>query len=253
MEARAAVGDEDFEWAKLARFKRVVDHSLDVIREALKIGRLGVSFSGGKDSTCTLALVREVDPSAPAAFFDSGCELDSTLALVREVGAQTIHPRLTMLELARYSGWWGYANPVDRGCPFDAKCILIQEPSETFVVKHRLRVLAIGMRAEESGSRAVHLKTRGELYEGADRTWYSNPVARWDLRDVWAFIASRGLAYNAAYDRMTAAGVPRESQRVAGALGERGSGWGRHAILRAAHPEVWARLVMEFPGLSVSS
>jgi 3'-phosphoadenosine 5'-phosphosulfate sulfotransferase (PAPS reductase)/FAD synthetase len=247
----SAIRPEDYAWAQLKKHRLRVERAIDAIRRASEVGRIGASFSGGKDSTVVAHLVRSVVPDAPLAFFNSGDELPDTLEMVRAYGAEAIAPRLTMREMARYSGWWGYAEPVDRDCPFDAKRILIEEPSETFVVRRGLRVICHGVRAEESGNRARHIGARGELYQGADRTWYCMPIARWSLEDVWAYIASHRLRYHSAYDAMSAAGVPRESQRVAGLLGERGSGWGRHALLRMHAPEAWGRLVAEFPRLGL--
>lgn len=249
-EAGSALRPEDFVNARLAAFRSRVDRSLDVIRRAAEIGAVGVSFSGGKDSTVSLDLVRQVLPDAPAAFFDSGAELDGTREMVERAGAETVHPRLTMLDMARYAGWWGYASPVDPDSEFDAKQVLIQEPSETFVVKRGLRVVVHGVRASESHGRAMHVGSRGELYRGRDGTWYCMPLARWSLTDVWAYIASRGLRYHRAYDALSAAGIPREGQRVSGALGERGSGFGRHEALRIVEPETWRRLAVEFPSLA---
>lgn len=246
----SALRAEDRVWATLAIHKRRVEAALDVIRRAAAIGPIGVSYSGGKDSQCIVDLVRQVVPDAPIAFFDSGCELPSTYKMVAHVGAETIAPRMTMQEMARYAGWWDYATPVDYGCEFDAKRVVIEEPSEAFVVRRGLRVICHGVRAAESGGRRKHVAMRGPLYQGADRTWYCMPLARWETADVWAYIASRGLRYNAAYDAMTDARVERESQRVSTLLGDRGSGWGRHAILRQFAPEQWRALVAEFPGLA---
>ena len=251
--AGSAVRREDFVHAQSAAFKRRVNASLDVIRRASEVGAVGVSFSGGKDSTVCVALVRDVLSIAPIAFFDSGAELSETYEMVRHVGALTIAPRLTMLDMARYAGWWGYARPVDSDCQFDAKRVLIDEPSETFVVRERLRVITHGVRAQESHARAMHTASRGELYRGRDGTWYCMPLARWSLADVWAYIATRGLRYHRAYDLLSDAGVPREGQRVSGALGERGSGWGRHGQLRLVDPDVWRRLVVEFPQIGLTS
>jgi phosphoadenosine phosphosulfate reductase len=245
----AALRREDLVWAKTARFRKQVERAQSAIRRALEIGALGVSYSSGKDSSALLHLVREIDPEVPAAFFDSGAELQSTYDLVRAMGIEIVAPRMTMFDMARYAGWWGYADPVDPGCPFDAKRVVIEEPSEAFVVRRRLRVLAYGLRAGESRQRAKHAGARGELFEGADRTWYCQPIAYWSTADVWAYIASREIQYNVAYDRMSEAGVERESQRVATLLGERGAGWGRHAIMRAAEPERFREIAREFPGL----
>lgn len=248
-----AVRPEDFVWAKLDVHRRRVDAAREAVEKAAAIGPVGVSFSGGKDSTVTLHLVRSIVPDAPAALFDSGDELPDTHEMARAVGAELVKPRLTMREMARYAGWWGYADPVDPGCPFDAKRILVGEPSETFVVKHGLRVIAYGLRAEESGSRALHVRARGTLFQGRDRTWYCMPLARWTLQDVWAYIATHDLRYHAAYDAMADAGIAREHQRVSGLLGERGSGHGRHALLRRYAPAQWEAISREFPGLRLKS
>lgn len=245
----SAITSADLAWASTARFARQVDRAREAVERAIKIGRIGISYSGGKDSTVLLHVVRSVVPAAPAAFYDSGCELASTYELVRAMGVTIVAPRMSMLDMARYAGWWDCADPVDKGCPFDAKRVLIEEPAEAFVVRERLRVIAYGLRAGESNARAKSAHARGELFEGADRTWYSQPLAYWSTQDVWAYIASRGLPYNAAYDRMTEARVDRASQRVATLLGARGSGWGRHAIMRAAEPERFRELAREFPGL----
>lgn len=246
----SALRREDLIWARTRIFARRVDGALAAVRRATEIGPVGICYSAGKDSTVVLDLVRRVVPDAPAAFFDSGAELPDTMAMVSASGAEIIPSRMTMQEMARYAGWWDYAVPVDVGVHFDAKMVVIAEPAETFVVRRRLRCLAYGLRAEESGGRALHVRARGTLFQAADRTWYCMPIARWKLADVWSYIASRELPYNAAYDAMTDARIPRDAQRVATLLGERGSGWGRHALLRRFAPDVWQRLVAEFPGLA---
>jgi phosphoadenosine phosphosulfate reductase len=255
--ARPALRREDYAWARTDLHRRRVDAALDVIRRAATEHQpIGVSFSGGKDSTCLLDLVRRVVPDAPAAFFDSGCELASTYKIVQRLGVDIIHPRLSALDMARYAGWWGYADPVDPDCPFAVGEVLVVEPSETFVVKRRLRSIAYGVRGEESGGRAQHVRVRAKLgfiWQARDRTWYAMPLARWELRDVWAYIASRELDYNAAYDRMTEARIAREDQRVSTLLGSSGTGFGRFAFLRRAEPERWEELTREFPALRALS
>lgn len=249
----AALKPEDLVWAQTEVFARKVARSLDGIREASGHGKVGVCFSGGKDSTVALHLVRQVVPDARSAFFDSGCELRSTYDLVDALGVEIIWPRYSILEMARYAGWWERAGAVDRGCPFNAKLVLIEEPAEGFVVRNGLRVEVTGLRAEESGARKKGAKARGMLYLGKDRTWRCDPLSWWTLQDVWAYIASRKLEYNASYDRMTEAGIEREHQRVSTLLGDRGSGVGRHSFLRRAEPARWAELVREFPGLARDS
>lgn len=194
-----------------------------------------------------LDLVRSIDSEAPAAFFDSGAELRSTYEIVRFYGVETIHPRLTFQEMARYVGKWGYPEPVDPDCTYNFGNVLVKEPGETFVVRNRLRVAALGLRRDESPGRRMNALSRGELYQGDDRTWYCCPLAFWTVDDIWAYISARGLQYNRAYDRLSEIGVPREKQRISTLLGDRAEGVGKYALLKRIEPETFNRLAAEFP------
>lgn len=243
----SAVTRADLVHARLGAFGRRVERALDSIARAAEIGRIGVSFSGGKDSTVTLDLVRRVCPDAPAAFFDSGSEYQSAVDLAKQLGVIDQRPRLSLLELSRYSGWWGYPDPVDAGCDWDAKGILIDEPSEVFVCRQRLSVIALGLRGAESRGRSWNAKVRGDLYQSRDRTWRLCPLATWSTEDVWAYIASRALPYCAAYDRMTALGIERDRQRVGPLLSHDATWAGAQQIARMVEPDTFARLAAEFP------
>jgi phosphoadenosine phosphosulfate reductase len=245
----SAISDADRLRAATPDFKRVVARSLEAIEKAAKIGRVGVSFSGGKDSLVTLDLVRQVIPDAPAAIFDSGCEMPETLDLCAYYRVDIIHPRYTYPEMARYSGWFGASDPVDPDCAFPVKHILIEEPAETFVVTRKLAVEAIGLRAKESSARMVNACTRGLLWQGKDRTWRLMPVSFWSTDDVWAYIASRGLRYHPVYDRMAQSRIPREEQRLGCSLGVINMEGGRFATMKRVAPEHFARLATEFPQL----
>lgn len=249
----SAVGPADRLHARTSLYQRRVARALDIIREALTKGALGVSFSGGKDSLVTLDLVRQVIPDTPAALFDSGCELAATHALAADYGVQVIRPRLTAVEMARYAGWWGYPDPVDRDCPFQLKAVIIDEPSETFVVSRRLRAIAIGLRSEESAARRMNRRAHGTLYQGRDRTWYCTPIADWTADDVWAYIASRDLRYHPAYDVMTTLGIPRARARLGMLLGATAEALGSFALLRRIEPQTFARLAAEFPDIRNAS
>lgn len=248
-----AVTAGDAARARLERFSRLEAEALAVVARAAEIGPVGVSFSGGKDSTVVLDLVRRALPGAAAALFHSGAEMKDTLVLAEHYGVEIVHPRMTFADMARYSGWWGYEHPTDPGCAFAVKTVLVEEPSEAFVVKRGLRVIAMGLRGEESHGREMNRILRGELYESRDRTWHLCPIARWTVDDVWAYIAARALRYHAAYDTMTQLGVPRHEQRIGTLLGDKGEGRGSYALLRKVDRDLWASLASEFPLIRRSS
>lgn len=247
--ARRAVDAMDKLHAELPEFRVLMERSLAAVREAAGIGWIGVSFSGGKDSLVSLHLVRSVVPDAPAALFDSGCEMAETLELARHYGVEIITPRMTFPEMARYSGWWGYRPAVDLDCPFNVRLVIIDEPAEAFVVKHGLRVQALGLRAEESKGRAMNAASRGMLYQKKDRTWNLCPVAFWSADDIWAYIAAHDLSYHPCYDAMSRLGIARRDQRLGASLGAINLQAGRLAMLRRIAPGHFAALASEFPGL----
>lgn len=239
----------DFARARLRGFQARVAKALGVIEEAAKKGRIGISFSGGKDSLVVLDLVRRVVPDAPAAFFDSGCEYRWTYETVARFGAKVIKPQMSLLEMCRYGGYWGYATPVDAAAEFDFFAFLVSEPSARFVAEEGLSVIALGLRGQESSGRRASANARGELYYvQSEGVWHLCPLAHWTFDDVWAYIADRGLDYNEVYDRMAQAGIPRENWRVSTLLGMTGAAtMGRYSFLRRVDPEAFYRLAAEFP------
>lgn len=230
-------------------FRDRVAESIKVIEEAATRGRVGVAFSGGKDSTALLHLVRSVIPDAPAALYDSGVEMPETLDLARHYGAQIIQPRLNFLDVARYNGAWGHADPVDASCNFNLQLLLIDEPGEAFVVRNRLTVCALGLRAQESRARERNAAARGMLYQGDDRTWYLCPLQNWSTADVWAYIDTYRLRYHPVYDAMQRLGLPADQQRLGMSMGTIAVAQGRMAVMRRCAPAHFARLVADFPGL----
>lgn len=234
--------------ALLPVFQRRVERALETIREAATLGRIGVAFSGGKDSTVLLDLVRQVMPAAPAAFYDSGCEYPWTYDLVEAYGVETVYPERPHLDMLRAGGYWGRVATEDPDLTFDFLRVLVQEPSERWRRQQELAVVAIGLRAQESKGRYLSAKRRGDLYQLTSGLWHLCPLAWWTDADVWAYIASRGLAYNDAYDRMAACGFERRSWRVSTLLGSSGAYTDqRYTTLRSIWPDGWAALVAEFP------
>lgn len=248
-----AIRAEDLVHSRTLAYRRRVEQARRVVEQACGIGKIGVSWSGGKDSTVLLHLIRTVVPDAPAALFDSGVEMPATLELARALGVIVIEPRLSAREIGRYCGWWGAVDPVDKGCPFDAKAVLIEEPAEVFVVRWRLSVLGVGLRAEESRARRWVQKTRGPLFQGRDRTWYLMPLLPWRSEDVWAYIAAHDLTYHPAYDAMAQMGLPRDRWRIGMALDATPEALGSLAVLRRVAPDWFAALAAEFPGLRESA
>jgi len=247
-----AISPGDLAHARTAAFQRRAERARQVISQAADLGRLGISYSGGKDSTVVLHLVREIVPDAPAAFYDSGLEYPGTYEMDQYYGVETIRPEMSLADMCRYGGYWGHPNPTDPEAEFDFFSFLVAEPSWRFITKYGLRVMTMGLRAQESKGRQLSAQRRGELYYIKVRDmWHCCPLAVWTEDDVWAYIASRGLRYNPAYDKMAQLGIPRQRWRVGMLLGLVRPGLeDRYAWLRRMEPEIWNRLIREFPRIA---
>lgn len=246
----SAVRWGDHAHARLPAFQRRVEAALAAVKDAAVIGKIAVSFSGGKDSTVLLDLVRRVVPDAHAAFFDSGLEYPDTYEIVAHYGVDVVQPQMSLPEMFRHGGYWGYRTPVDAEAEFDFFAFLVGEPSQRYVLTHGIAVEAIGLRAEESAGRRIGLLRKGgPLYfvKGRD-IWHLCPLAKWRTADIWAYLASRGIRYNAVYDKMAACGIDRSEWRVSTLLGISGlQRNARIATIRRIAPDVYWRLAEEFP------
>lgn len=249
-----AISPSDRLWATRPQFKRRVDTALELIEQATQHGTVGIAYSAGKDSTVLFDLIRQVIPDAPAAHFDSGAEYTWTYDLVRELGVETIKPEMSIIELARYAragGYWDKETGDDTYRPVDYDAFLIYEPFARFAEKYNLGAVGLGLRGQESYGRMMNVRTHGDLYYAKyNDMWHLCPLAHWKTEDIWAYIASRNLAYNKAYDLMAQHRIPRESWRVSTLLSYEGATkGGRFSTLRQIDPERFYALAEEFPDI----
>lgn len=69
-------------------------------------GSVAVSFSGGKDSSVLLWLVRSVYPDVPAVFCHTGLEYPEVVRLVKSISnCHIMRPKLTFKEIITKYGW----------------------------------------------------------------------------------------------------------------------------------------------------
>ena len=64
-----------------------------------------VSFSGGKDSTVLLDLVRKVIPDVPAVFSNTGLEYPEIQTFARNQGAEFVRPKIIALNKGTVNGY----------------------------------------------------------------------------------------------------------------------------------------------------
>jgi phosphoadenosine phosphosulfate reductase len=79
-----------------------------------------------------------------------------------------------------------------------------------------------GVRGAESATRRLSVATHGV---STSRT--CRPLARWDARDVWAYLHEHDLPVHPAYACSMGGMLDRDHLRVGALGGQRGRGWGR--------------------------
>lgn len=220
--------------ARTQSFAQKMSSARRIVREALEVENTQpyVALSGGKDSTVVYALVREQLPDVPAVWSDDAWWLPETGEYIARLQAESLDVRqirttvshTEWFEVSGESTMLQYANHQDWSLCF------------------------LGLRAEESSVRRMHLRMRGNLYfKPVDDFWYCNPIHNWTWRDVWGYIVSTGMDYNRAYDRLEEIGITPEHQRIGPFAVERVLGYGQMTILKKGWPEMYNRFAAVHP------
>lgn len=151
----------------------------NVIGRSIPHGRCGIAFSGGKDSTVLLNLVRKVDENIACVFLDHGRHFPETYEFVKSIpNMQTVSK----------TGW----EPDPVSCCAQVKIELIK----IAVRELELDVLFVGIRRDEHPARNV--KGYEEAFSDHVRVY---PILDWTEEDVWKYLKSRDIPTNQLYEK----------------------------------------------------
>lgn len=239
----------------LPAFKKKVERSRKIIAEFREVSRKpAVSVSFGKDSECVMDLMLESDPNTILVWSDRGeeAEYPETYELVEKLkeryqfNLHTVYPKYTMFEIYRKFGLVEIEPGLTKSI---IKHINVVEPMKRFSDDNGIDGSVTGLRIEESRGRAMMGKIRGPLFYGKERgMWIANPILYWSGRDVWAYIVSRELPYHPIYDKNPL--TSREKTRLSNWSGLYNHHLGRVVELQLTYPELYQKLVNEFPEVS---
>lgn len=230
-------------------------------------GKVYVSFSGGKDSTVLLHLVRSIYPEVPAVFVDTGLEYPEIRDHVKTIdNVVWLKPKMSFKKVIETKGYPVISKEVahwvdlaQRGCPSGIKqleldtrfgckryaflkdapfktsrdcCdIMKKKPAKEFHKETGL-VPFIGMKADDSKQRQSKYEKTGENNLDAPIPT-SNPIMIWTDDDIWNYIRRYQLPYASVYDM----GYPRTGCIFCmfGITVDRD----RFLKLKATHPKQW--------------
>jgi len=199
-------------------------------------GEVYVAFSGGKDSTVVLHLVRSLYPDVPAVFFDTGLEYPEIKEFVRTISnVVVIKPKLSFREVVdkygfpvvsretaqriyearntksdklRLARWfnkkqrvplkWQYLIGTD--IPISAFCCEIMKKRPAYKYeKETGQHPILGSRAAESSTRIQrYIKFGCNAFSASRPT--SQPIAFWTNDDVITYLHSNNVPYSKIYD-----------------------------------------------------
>jgi len=188
--------------AKTDEYHRHIEYAIEAINAAEKTAKMVVSWSTGKDSTAMTHLIQELYPDTPIMIQFDDCDWPTKRAYAdRVVAAQgwnvhRVEPEFSVWERMQ-TGRIGE----------DAFCAQSHSLTQDAFLRplaatqHTLNCdgVYIGLRAQESRARNVHLRSRGELYQLASGEWRCCPLARWTAEDVFAYLLQHGVEINPCY------------------------------------------------------
>lgn len=183
-------------------YRSHVDRARDIVRQAVGTASFCLSWSGGKDSTAMVHLVRSVAPETPIMIQFDDCDWPEKRPYVERVCAAlglsvcSVEPDFSVWQRMR-TGRIGEENFCDISHELTREAFL--RPLAD--AQHELGCdgVFLGLRIEESRNRRIHLCLRGGLYQIASGDWHCCPLAHWTAEDVFAYLIAHGIEINPCY------------------------------------------------------
>lgn len=194
------------EWgihAKSRQYKNNLEKSIDIIHRAYQIGKCGLSWSSGKDSTVMVHLAKQLysDIDIIIQFDDCDWPEKKTYAirLAQQHGWQyhAVEPKHSVWDQFLLS-----EIGTDEICKKEnilTKGFFL-EPLREKQKELGIEVVFMGLRAEESFARKMNFLKKGDLYKlKNEEEWHCCPINHWKVKDVFAYLQTNNVEINPCY------------------------------------------------------
>lgn len=185
---------------KLEESRQIISYHLEEFGD-----KVGVAFSGGKDSEVVLYLARQINPSVPVVFNNTGVEYSETVSFVQELSDQW-HLNLTVTTPEKI--FWQcieeYGFPEQSKRHSSNRCCywLKKKPMRLFLRDSSWLGYMAGITASESWTRMFNARDKGTRFHDKNwNVWKIYPILWWTEPEVRAFIEREKLALNPLYGK----------------------------------------------------
>jgi len=177
---------------------------MKIIEQALnKSKNPAIGFSGGKDSTVILDLIRKINPDVPAVFCNTGVEHQLTIKYIKKIpNLIMLHPEHTFWEAIDQMGHYPMMKGKD-STRTNLCCEWLKDrPMKNFIKEYNIDLVFDGLTSAESWQRHMFLTHYGKLHKVKSwgNIWKCHPISDWKPIDVWRYIHEHQLSYNKIYD-----------------------------------------------------
>jgi phosphoadenosine phosphosulfate reductase len=178
-----------------------IDSALAVLRAAAELPPAAFSTSFGAEDMVVLDLIRRHALPIDTFTLDTGRLPEETYALMQQVEARygrcvaTYFPDAQAVQqLVAENGINGFYVSIDNR----KACCAVRKLEPLGRALAGKRAWVTGLRAQQSVTRAELAQREFDRERGLDKF---NPLADWSEADVWAYIRSNDVPYNALHDR----------------------------------------------------
>lgn len=248
--------------SQLPAFARKLDWTRQIVTDAMtKIEVPYFALSGGIDSQVLLDILWRAGYRMPILHGDDGADFPETLQTLQTLIASY---QLDFSNIRCMAPWRDWCIEMDRPDLCNDPSALgswlnPHEWTDTWdslkaACSHGYTGVFLGMLAKESRSRSYALHNGYKpIYQvkSEQGMWHCSPLAAWDKRDIWAYVAQNNLPYNPVYDKLAILGVPLDRRRVAPLTCFRTTQYGSVAQLKSGWPELYNMLADAFPRIRV--
>jgi len=228
------------------QFKKKIEITIRNIQKiASNHTNIGVSISGGKDSTAMYYLCKEALGNNFTAFYMDSCgAYPDTKEILKKLNCKIIKSDVT------YWDCWKLEPVTD---DFLNK-VIVYDNAKKAVKELKLDLVMVGIRADESKNRKQRFKSyQNYKYTKLTNVFQYSPLEKWTANEVWDYLEYNNLPINGIYKKQAEMfGDNYRNYRVDSYLERISVAKGSIKIIQKYYPELFKEILEKAPNILTS-